>query len=225
MIDDQDRLVVEPSAQTIRRNLCSVRWSLPGIAGRLKLVAPFYQGCRQDLTHPLVAGKYWEWPCSWEAGLVVLQGQRDGFSVATYDGLHQPKAVGVGADAHALEFHTLIHGPATSSVAVGSLPWVIATHEGDWPVAASGYREWLHREAGADRLRLRRPDWAGDIRLALQWCGNNLDVLDAVAKVIAPANVLIHQAAWRADAYDVNYPEYRASKAGQAFLAKGRAIR
>jgi hypothetical protein len=225
-IDEHQRLVVEPSAQTIRRGLCAVRWTLPGIARRLRLVAPFFQGCRQDLTHPLVAGKHWEWPHRWEAGFVVLQGRRDGFSVAAYDERHQPKALAVGSGdaARSLSFQTEVHGPAVDSVAVGSLQWVIDTHEGNWQVPAGRYREWLRRSIDADRLRAMRPAWAGDIRLALQWIQNDPEVLDAVAKVVPPANVLIHHSAWRADPYDVNYPEYSAGKAGKAFIDKGRAM-
>ena len=100
----------------------------------------------------------------------------------------------------------------------------IDAHEGGWQVPAGVYREWLLREVGAGQLQSLRPAWAGDICLALQWAGNNPDVLDAVAKVIAPAKVLIHHAAWRADPYDVNYPEYRAGKGGAAFIRKGREM-
>jgi hypothetical protein len=226
LIDDQDRLVVEPSAHTIRRNLASVCWSLPGIAPGLKLVAPFFQGCRQELEHPLVAGKKWEWPHRWEAPLAILQGAGGGFSVTAYDREHHPKAlrVGAGETARSLGLETLLSGPARDTVAVGSLPWVLDTHQGDWQVPAGLYRDWLHRQVGAAQLRALRPDWAGDIRLTLQWANNDPEVLDAVAAVIPPAQVLIHHSAWRADPYDVNYPEYVAGPDGAAFLAKGRAM-
>jgi len=226
LVDDQERLAVEPSAHTIRRHPASIAWTLPGIARRLKLVAPFFQGCCQDLAHPLVAGKHWEWPHRWEAGLVILQGARGGFSVAAYDAHHHPKAVSVGRgeSARSLGFHTMVHGPAHDTVAVGSLAWVIDTHAGGWRVPAEIYRDWLMRVAGASRLAALRPDWAADIRLALQWCGNALPVLDAVARVIEPARVLIHHAAWRKDPYDVNYPEYVAGKEGRAFIDKARAM-
>jgi len=224
LIDDQDRLVVEPSAQTIRRGLCAVGWRIPGIARRLRLVAPFFQGCCQELIHPLVAGKFWEWPCQWEAGFVVLQGRRDGFSVATYDHLNVPKAVEIGCKdgAGSVTFHALANGPATDSVAVGSLRWIIDAHKGDWTVPAGMYREWLHGFVGADHLKGLRPEWTGDIRLALQWCGTDPSVLDAVARAIEPRRVLIHLATWRSDPYDVNYPEYRASREGKAFMARHR---
>jgi len=226
LIDEHNRIVIEPSAQTIRRNLASVCWRLPGIAKRLELVAPFYQGCRQDLAHPLVAGKHWEWPHRWEAAFVVLQDARGGFSVSAYDRLHHPKAVRIGGGdaARSLGFETILNGPARDTTAVGSLAWVIDAHEGDWRVPAGIYREWLHREVGADALRSLRPEWAADIRLALQWANNKLDVLDAVAKIIDPAKVLIHHSGWRADPYDVNYPEYRAGRDGAAFIGKGRAM-
>lgn len=226
LIDEQDRLVVEPSAHTMRRNLASICWRLPGIAGHLKLVAPFFQGCRQDLEHPLIAGTNWGWPCEWEASLAILQGARHGFSVTAYDSGHHPKAVSIGAGdtARSLGFETCLNGPADGTLAVGSLQWVIDTHEGDWRAAAGAYREWLRREIGADHLRSLRPAWAGDIRLALQWAGNNLEILAAVAKIIEPAKVLIHHSAWRADPYDVNYPEYRAGKDGAAFIRKGREM-
>ncbi len=226
LIDEQERLVLEPSAHTIRRGLASVLWRLPGIGPRLKLVAPFYQGCRQDLEHPLLAGKYWEWPHRWEAPIAILQGAKGGFSVTAYDRCHHPKAVSVGAgdSARSLGFQTLLHGPAHDTVAVGSLQWVIDTHTGDWPVAAGAYRAWLHREADAEQLRALRPDWAAGIRLALQWANNDASLLDAVAKILPPAKVLIHQCAWRADPYDVNYPEYTAGKDGEAYIRKGRAM-
>ena len=101
-------------------------------------MAPFFQGCRQDLEHPLVAGKHWEWPHRWEAPIAILQGARHGFSVTAYDRAHHPKAVSVGAGdtARSLGFETCLHGPADGTVAVGSLQWVIDTHDGDWHVPA-----------------------------------------------------------------------------------------
>jgi len=36
--------------------------------------------------------------------------------------------------------------------------------------------------------------------------------------------VLIHHSAWRANPYDVNYPEYTAGDAGEAFIRKGREM-
>ena len=226
LIDEQDRLVVEPSAHSIRRNLSSVCWRLPGLVRQMKLVAPFFQGCRQDLEHPLIAGKCWEWPHRWEAALAILQGAGGGFSVSAYDHRHQPKAlrVGAGDTARSLGFETMLNGPAQDTVAVGSLQWVIDVHDGDWHVPAGVYREWLHRHIGAEQLRLRRPAWASDIRLALKWANSKPEVLDTVARVINPAQVLVHHATWRADPYDVNYPEYRASREGAAFIRKGHEM-
>ena len=109
LIDDEDRLVVEPSAQTIRRNLSSVCWHLPGIDAQLKLVAPFFQGCRQDLEHPLIAGKQWEWPHRWEAPLAISKAMGTASCDGVRSATRQPKAVRVGAGetARSLGFETL----------------------------------------------------------------------------------------------------------------------
>lgn len=65
-----------------------------------------------------------------------------------------------------------------------------------------------------------RPEWAGDIRLTLQWCPCDPAILDAVQRVIAPGKVLIHVPGWRTDAYDENYPQYTASPVGREFITQ-----
>ena len=219
--DDAGRLVVEPSAHTIRRGLAGVRWNMAGLAAGLKLVAPLYQGCRQALDDPLVAGTRFSWPQFWEAGLAILQGAHGGLSVCTFDAASRPKALHVGhaAEPRAIGIETEVLGPCDQSTAAGSLPWVIDVHEGDWEEAAAVYRDWLHAAYDTDRLKRLRPDWVNDIRLTLQWCSCKAELLDAVAEVINPSHVLLHVPAWRTDPYDVNYPEYTASAEGAAFIA------
>jgi hypothetical protein len=220
--DEQGRLLLEPSAQTIRTGLGRVQWNLSGIAGGHRLVAPFYQGCRQELEHPLVAGMRAPWPHVWEAALAILQRQQGGFSICCHDHRHRAKSISVGheADSRTLGLATDAPGPLDDNRAVGSLVWILDVHEGDWKSAASGYRDWLREECGAGKLAGMRPDWVEDIRLTLQWTPCRVAVLKAVARIIDPSEVLIHVPAWRSDAYDVNYPQYLPSDEGKAFIAR-----
>lgn len=213
-------LLVEPSAQTIRRGLGGVRLNLAGVAPACKLVAPFFEGCRQELDCPLVVGQ-WAWPQSWEAALAVCQGDGGGWSVCTHDARALPKTLCVGHedDAHTLGFDSEAIGPWDQNTAVGSLTWILDTHQGDWTVAADAYRRWLHEHVNAPALKAARPDWWGDIRLAVKSCPPDADFLDALARVIPPHKVLLHVKQWRTDAYDENYPEYIPSKAGKEFAA------
>ncbi|NQT21764.1 MAG: hypothetical protein HQ592_18820 [Planctomycetes bacterium] len=222
-VDDEGRLLVEPSAHSARRGLAAIRWNVAGIADDLKLVAPLFQGCRMALDHPLVADADHAWPMCWEAALAVMQGSDCGFSICAHDTASRPKSLRVGqpADAQTLGFDTEVHGPAHDGVAVGSLAWIVDTHEGDWQVPAEAYRSWWRRHIGHEELQRLRPERVGDIRLALQWAGNKPEVLDAVAAIIDPKSVVVHASAWRRDPYDVNYPDYIAGEEGAAFLQHG----
>lgn len=214
-------LLVEPSAQTIRRGLAAVRWNLAGVAPGYKLVAPFFQGCRQELEHPLVTGP-WMWPQSWEAALVILQGAGHGWSVCAHDTASRPKMLHVGHEdaPRTLGLDSEALGPWDQNTVAGSLTWIIDAHAGDWTVAADAYRRWLHEHINAAALKALRPAWIDDIRLTVQWCPCDGAILDALERVIAPAKVLLHVPRWRSDPYDVNYPEYAPSPEGKAFIAQ-----
>jgi hypothetical protein len=224
-IDEAGRLMLEPSAQSLRRGLGAVRLNLAGIEPGLRLVAPLFQGCRQELDHPLVAGMHCPWPHFWEAGLAILQGAEGGFSVRSLDARPAPKAMLVGhaADGRALGFDTEAAGPWEPSTAVGGLAWTVDVHEGGWEVPARAYREWMREARRLDGLEALRPEWAGEVRLTVQWCPCDGAILEALARVISPGKVLLHVPAWRADPYDENYPEYEASDTGAAFVSEARS--
>jgi hypothetical protein len=63
-----------------------------------------------------------------------------------------------------------------------------------------------------------------DVGLAVSWCPGDAAVLDALARRVPPARVLLHVPDWRTDAYDENYPAFVASEKAKAFLAKARAM-
>ena len=227
--DPAGRLVIEPSAQTLRGGLGAVRLNLAGVAPGLKLIAPLYQGCRQELEHPLVAGGHFAWPHYWEAALAILQGPAGGWSVRCHDRRCLPKALHVG---HPAEVRTLgldieAIGPWDRNTAVGGLAWVVEAHAGQWEAPVRQYRTWLWEAYGLSDVADLRPEWAGQVCLTLQWCPCEPAILDAVAGVIEPRRVLIHVPSWRADPYDENYPEYVPSQAGAAFIAEalGRGFR
>ena len=218
-IDAQDRLVLEPSAQLIRQGLGAVRLNLSGVAAGLKLVAPFFQGCRLELDHPLAVG-YWTWPQMWEAALVILQGDGEGWSVHCEDRRSLPKGLAIIGESRTLGLDTQAIGPWHANAAVGGLAWIIDCHQGDWQAPARQYHDWLREAYSLGRMAELRPSWWGDIRFGVQWCPANIAVLDALERALPPARVLLHVPGWRSDPYDVNYPEYNAAPAAKAFIAE-----
>ena len=63
-----------------------------------------------------------------------------------------------------------------------------------------------------------------EVKLAVSWCPNDLDLLDALAERIEPKKIYLHVPNWREDAYDCNYPRSVASADGRRFLAKANAM-
>ncbi|MCC6355097.1 MAG: hypothetical protein IT577_14495, partial [Verrucomicrobiae bacterium] len=135
-------LLIEPSGMSHRAALRSVRWRVGGLDPDLDLVAPFFQGTRLKLSDPLLHNFRWAWPQYWEAGLAILQGAHEGFSIQSHDAQGIYTAMRVLPE-QALTFETEAYGPLDDNRAAGGLAWRISVHQGDWRVPAASYRDWL----------------------------------------------------------------------------------
>ncbi len=62
------------------------------------------------------------------------------------------------------------------------------------------------------------------MKLALSWCPDKQDILDALARKVKPDKILLHFPDWRTDPYDENYPTFVASQSGRDFIAKAQAM-
>ncbi len=217
-------VIIEPSGYASRPGLRAVQYTLAGIDKGLGLVAPFFQGVQLPLEDPLIHNTRWQWPTSWEAALAILQGPGGGFWVHCRDTRYRYKAlqVGLGQMPRCLGLQTEAYGPADGSLAAGGLAWRINVYQGDWTVPAAAYHDWL-RSAWA-LPDVRQPAWLGELKFAVSWCPAQGAILDALAKRLNPAEVLLHIPGWRSDAYDENYPTFAASADGRAFIAKARAM-
>jgi len=224
--EDQETgdLTIEPSGYASRPGLRACRWVMSGIGKELELIAPFYQGIRLPLDDALIRNSFWNWPIRWEAGMAILQGKEGGFWLHCQDDRYRYKALQVGTkdDAHCLGLDTEAYGPLDNNLSAGGIMWRINVYDGDWKVPAGCYSNWLKAAYRLDRAA--RPDWLGDIRLALSWCPTDPAILDALAKIISPANILLHVPGWRCDPYDENYPTFAPSDAGKSFIQKAQSM-
>ena len=224
--DETGDLVIEPSAYTSRPGVLACRWNLQGMRPDLQLVAPFFQGIRMKLDDPLLADSRWTWPFYWEAGLAILQSKNRGFYVHSRDTAYRYKALKTGSKStpYILGLDSEAYGPVDNNLSAGGLSWRLNVYEGDWPVAAATYRDWLWGAYNLGREEQLRPSWMNNVKFAISWCPGDPAVLDALAKKIDPSKVLVHFPEWRKDIYDQNYPDYIASEKGKAFIAKGRQM-
>ena len=219
-------LVLEPSAYSSRPGVLACRLWFAGIRPDLDLVAPLYQGVRLKLDDPMIADRRWTWPVHWEAGLAILQSRQGGFWVHTKDDQFRYKGLKTGSKSYSncIGLDTEAYGPIDNNLAAGGLTWRVNVFQGDWRTPASRYREWLWRAYTLDKEEKRRKEWIHGVRLALGWCPGNPEILEALSLRIQPGRVAIHFPDWRTDPYDENYPSFKASESGKAFVAKAQAM-
>jgi hypothetical protein len=96
--------------------------------------------------------------------------------------------------------------------------------DGGWTVPAERYRAWLWQAYELDADEARRPSWIHEVNFAVSWCPGSDDILEALARRLDPARVLIHFPNWRTDPYDENYPSYVASESGKRFVGKAHEM-
>ncbi|MCE5249701.1 DUF6259 domain-containing protein [bacterium] len=219
-------ILVEPSAYSSRPGVRACRWCLTGLRNDLQLVAPFFQGVKLPLDDPLIRNSRWEWPMYWEAGLAIFQAGEGGFWVHTRDDRYRYKALKVGSDSEPNEIglDSEAYGPVDSNLSAGGICWRINAFRGDWHAPAEEYRTWYWQAYDLASEEGRRQPWIFDVKFAVSWCPGNPDIPDALAKKLPPRNVLIHYPDWRTDIYDQNYPTYKASDKGKAFIEKCRSM-
>jgi hypothetical protein len=219
-------ILIEPSLWTMQGGVAGVSFNIPAVRSDLQVVGPFQQGARAPLSDPHMQGKNATWPNDWEAGFLVFSGKESGFSVQAWDDHYIFKGVRIGRseDAQSAGFITYAQGPLEHNRCVGNLCWRISAYRGDWRLPILRYRDWYWKAYRLDEAARLRPNWLEDIRLAVSWCPTNLDLLDALARKVNPAEVFLHLPNWRPFIYDQDYPSYPVSEQGRAFITKARQM-
>ena len=210
-------LCVEPEAVSARHGVLAARYTLAGIGEGLRLVAPLYQGVDMAPDDPLLAGRRWPWPHSWEAGLCIFHDGDEGFWIHCRDTQYRAKSLVIN-EGRSVSFDAEAWGPIDRSLSAGGIAWRINVFQGGWRVPAAAYRNWLWRAYSLEQEERRRPAWQRDIRLAVSWAPVDEEMLRALAKKIDPKTVLLHVPHWRDQKYDQCYPDFTPTEAFQSYL-------
>lgn len=225
-------ILIEPSLWSMAKGIAGIGWVIAGLRQDLQVVAPLQQGMRLPLDHPQIAGKQAPWPSVWEAGFLVFEGsqgaaqERSGFTVQTWDERMMFKGIRIGhaGCAHSAAFLTWAPGPWEQNQAVGNIAWRISAFRGGWKVPVRRYRDWYWKAFRLADAAPLRPAWLDDLRLAISWCPTRPEILDQLATQIDPHKVFIHLPNWRPFIYDQDYPDFRPSPEGAAFLRKAKEM-
>ena len=229
--DETGDVIVRPAASSGRAGVRGCRFDIRGIEKSLSILIPAFQGVKLAMDDPLLtgenAGATFNWPHSWEMGLIILESAKGGgLFIHCRDDRYKHKQLVVGAkgDPYRIGLVSEANGPVDSNKSAGGIDWRINVFEGGWRTPAAVYKNWYWNAYGLQKEKAKRAPWLSDIRLAYCWSNGDAACLDALARHVDPKKVLIHLSDWRDYNYDQNYPDYMPSASAARFIEYGSGM-
>lgn len=223
----------EASGDLVLRQRC---WSPePGVYGlawatgliplSMNIIVPGNSGVRLDAKAPIDSMTF-DYPMTWEAQLVIVEGEGRGFYVWGDDamGVFKRLTVQKTPDGWRLQFITMATAPFDPVMSLVSVPWHVNVYEGDWRVPARRYRDWAEKAFAPTRVVEQSPTWVKDIRCCVIM-GMDAPTIEDLAARIDPRQTLLYIPDWRTAGYDRDYPTYDKPVEGlDAFLSRAHAL-
>ncbi len=205
---ESNEWLVSQRAMTPVEGLWGVSWSIADIPLNYAILVPGGSGLRLSENSPGGLHQF-DYPMTWEAQLVVVEGPGHGFYVWAEDakGCFKRLTVERLDQGWRLGLITMNHAPFDNLNECRSVVWRLGVYEGDWRVPARRYRDWSEAHFKPTRVEQQRPAWVKDIR-ACVIMGLDLAILEALPKRFDPPQTLLYLPDWRSAGYDRNYPEY-----------------
>jgi Domain of unknown function (DUF6259) len=201
-------LIITQQAQSSKKGLWGVEWSISGIPLDMSILVPGRSGVKLTPATPGSSHTF-DYPIAWEAQLVVIEGQGHGFYVWAEDarGLFKRLTVNRTPEGWRLGFITMPFAPFEEQDACESARWRLNVYEGDWRVPARRYRDWADNAFKPTRVVEQGPAWVKDIRCFVIM-GMNHEVLEALPERLDPRQTMLYIPSWREAGYDRDYPTY-----------------
>lgn len=200
--------VVSQRAVSPTKGLWGVSWSIADIPLDYAILVPGGSGLRLTADAPGSLHQF-DYPISWEAQLVVVEGPGHGFYVWAEDvkGRFKRLSVERRASGWRLGLTTINNAPFDDRTECESVAWRLGAYEGDWRVPARRYRDWSEAHFRPTPVERQQPGWVRDIRACII-LGLDLAILEALPKRLDPKQTLLYLPDWRTAGYDRDYPEY-----------------
>ncbi len=215
---DGDVAVIRGSVSSAAAGVKGIALAIRGIPDDLDVILPACTGI--VLAHGTAPPAYRApWPLQWEAGLVIFQGDGEGFAVMADGDPIRFKEIEVvrrdGCWDVVLESHN--DAPWDALTGHTTFPWRIVCYQGDWRVPADRYRSHLDAYHDLSAARADEPEWIDDMRLCVTMSPEP-SLLEPLAARCDPTQTLLYIPNWRQDSYDRNYPDYTPTKGFAEFI-------
>ena len=201
-------LIVEQSVSCDTKGVWGIGWTIRKIPLDYSIIVPGHSGLRLDRRMPARRMQF-DYPKSWEAQLVIVEGPGYGFYVWAEDiaGRYKRLVVERHTDGWELTLVTQNDAPFDDLTSCRSVPWRVNCYQGDWRVPARRYRDWAVEHFQPVPIEKQKPKWVRDTR-AMVIMGMDQGQLEALAERLDPAQTVLYVPSWRAAGYDRDYPTY-----------------
>lgn len=160
-------IVVQQEAECAQPGLVGLQWGMV-LPDSCDLLVPTFSGLR------LAADTYFEpmrleYPTTWGAQFVLVQGKRGGFLIHAEDNAKRFKRLFIvhRGGQFWLGFETWCTAPFDRIQRDTSVRWHIRAYKGSWLVGVSLYRRWAAKQFGLVHLRKLQPTWVRDIQAVI----------------------------------------------------------
>lgn len=217
-------VVITQQATSPQPGVHGVQWGLGRVPLTYNIVVPGNGGVR--LTRESADSSFqFDYPISWEAQFVVIEGPGHGVCVWADDAVGRYKRLTVRKtkDGWQLGFTTHNNAPFAALTECTSVAWHVSPYAGDWRVPARRYRDWAATAWQLTPRAAQTPVWAKDIRF-LAITGQEVPVLASLAKRVDARQTLLYVPNWRQFGYDRMYPDYTANDTFPRFVEQAHAL-
>ncbi len=222
-LDDEMVVTGEARGTGTFEGVASIGFALGATATHTQVIVPATGGnCFSS--GGLRAAQTFEWPISWEAAMVQVQGKKGGLLACAFEPFKRFKnlAMDPDGDGWRVSLESENNAPFEGKTQVTSLAWHIRPYSGEWRGGAAIYRDWHRKTFGPSMAE--EPSWVRDVRAEIH-VGMELGTLDALVKAgIDPKQTLLYVAGWRTNGYDRNYPDYTPSDKLSPFMEKAHEM-
>jgi hypothetical protein len=217
-------ILVQQEGQLTTNGLVGVSWGIASVPDEVEVLVPGCSGQRFGADAP-AQRRVFDYPMSWEAPFVLIQGRRGGVIIWADDPSHRFKTLVLDHSrrAFSLRFESRNVAPFEDKSAIESSRWRIRAYKGNWQAGAAIYRQWAKARFGLVPLEKKDPAWAHDVRFVVTM-GLDQPLLKTLASHCNPAQTLLYLPGWRKDGYDRNYPDYTATPALAPFVAEAHRL-
>jgi hypothetical protein len=219
-------LMLQQRARTEEEGLWGVGWWIADIPLDFAILVPGTSGVRLTRDTPGSTHQY-DYPLTWEAQFVIVEGPQSGFIVWAEDALGRFKRLIVErrSTGWRLGFITLNDAPFDRLKTCESVTWRLNTYAGDWRMPAGRYRQWFTETCHPVPVSSQQPAWVKDTR-ACVIMGLNREFLEQLPARFDPPQTLLYLYDWRAAGYDRNYPDYTEIRPElMPFIERAHALR